>query len=336
MKKIWLVSGGMIPKDWAETFASFLDYDPDEVVILSNTEVNIEGNWSKFLDFIQPWLKERNKIAYLVTPHLENVWVRPNILTEKSYSMVESAWPLFMDRVFEKFSYNRIYSAYMYRPDEARGRLIDTIISNGILEDGYVTYHNTDVMVYQGFNYYKKDPIVIKEEIYTKDSGEQFVFPPFYRNSFIDVTPESSFLPNQFFLTEKTIRAICHEKPFMTIGPKGFHKEYLSGYFGLDLYHEIIDYSFDDRESLQDRIDGVVVNIKNFIDNKSKLDDMYQSVKQKLINNKKKIEEIYNDPNRIVPNCLRPLLNKNYDYQIDGRWQVSMMDLIKKYRSSNG
>lgn len=336
MKKIWLVSGGMIPKDWSETFRSFIDYNPDEVFILSNTEVNIEGNWRKFLDFVQPWLKYRNKIAYIVTPHLENIWVRPNILAERSYAMVESAWPLFKDRVFENFSYDKVYSAYMYRPDESRGRLIDTVIRNGILNDGYVTYHNTDVRVYQGFEYYKKDPIVIKDEGYTKESGEQFVFPSFYRNSFIDITPESSFLPGQFFLTEKTIRPICHEKLFITVGPKGFHREYLQKYFGLELYDEIIDYSFDDCDSLQDRIDGVIVNVKNFIDKKSQLDEMYQAIKQKLKNNKQKIEDLYNDPTRIVPKCLRPLLNKDYNYQIDGRWQVSMMDLIRQYRSSNG
>jgi hypothetical protein len=333
MKKIWLLSGGSVPSDWDITFRSFIDYDPDEVIILSNTEVYLESIWGKFLDFVQPWLEEKNKIGHVITPHLDNIWIRPNILTEKSYSMVESAWPLFKNLSIDDFKYSKVYSSYMFRSDEARGRLLDTIIKHDILEEGYVTYHDTDNMVYDGFNYWKKDPIVIEGENYSKSNLEHFKFPTYYRNSFIDIIPETSFFPGLFFLTEKTIRAIYHEKPFMTIGPKGFHKEYLRGYFGLELYDEIIDYSFDDLESLQDRIDGILDNLLYFIENKSRLTDIYRSVKPKVMKNKICLKNIYDDPMRIIPRCLQPLLDKTYDYTIDGHWQVSMIGLINKYRS---
>jgi hypothetical protein len=336
MKKIFLVSTGQLPERWSPTLKEIIYLNPDYIILLSNTEVNIEGNWGTFLNLLQLWLSKNNKIAHIVTPHLSGQWIRPNILAEQSYAMIESVVPLYKNSTYDPLVWDRVYCSYMFRPCESRGRLIDSIINSNILEHGYVTYHNTQVKTHDNFEYYEKSPIVFEEEEYSKDSVKHFIDPVFYRNSFIDIVTEASFLQGEYFLTEKTIRPIFHKKAFVTIGPQGFHKNYLCNHFGLKLYDEIVDYSFDDEPDLQKRIDGVIHNIKNLINNKNNFNEYYNTILPKLEYNKKVIEDIYNDPNKIVPTCLQPLLNPAFEFSMHGRYEVSMIHLINKYRENYG
>jgi hypothetical protein len=335
MKKIYFLSGGSISDDWTPTVNEIEDINPDEIIIISNTEVYIEGNWGKLFDVLNPWLVKNNKFAYIITPHLDNINIRSNIIAEKSYAMVESVIPLYENKNYKTLVWDRVYCSYMYRPSESRGRLIDMLIENSLLEHGYVTYHNTSVKTHDDFTYYRKTPLTFEQESYTKSSVDHFTDPYLYRNSFIDIVAEASFEPGNCFLTEKTIRAVCHEKPFVTIGSPGFHTEYLKNYFNFKLYDEIIDYSFDTEPNLQKRINGIISNLKKLIKHKAELTVYYEMIYDKIKHNKQQLENIYNDPNKIIPRPLRFMLDANLEYAIHGT-DSSLTRLIQKYKKQNG
>lgn len=332
MKKVYFFSGGEIPLDWSSKFNELVNVDPDEIFIISNTEVYIEQNWGNLFDLLQPWLKSKNKIAIIITPHLNRVWVRPNIVANQSWAMVESVIPLYVDKKYDRLKIDKVYSSYMFRPCESRGRLLDTLIKRNLLEDGYVTYHQPEYKTHSTFKYWNKDPITIKEEGYSKNNIDHFTDPIFYRNSFIDVVTEASHEKDLFFLTEKTIRAICHEKPFIVIGPTHFHKRYLEEYFKLELYDEIIDYTFDREECLQCRINDVVDNVQTLISKKHELNNLYKKLLPKLQRNRKRLEEIFNSRSVIIPEALQSLTDYKVSFTAYGS-KTTLLDLINKLRN---
>lgn len=349
MKKVWVISGGLIPLDneWEQIFSDITSLSPDEIYVLSNTEVDIEGNWRPLLDFLQKW-KKKNPSAKIsvITPHLDNVEIRKRIFTEKSYAMVESVVPLFLGRKqgmlgdppIELRNLEKVFSCYMFRPDESRARLLDTIIDNDLLKFGYVTYHNTEVKTYEDFKYHNKEPLRIVDENYSKDNQDHFLTPALYYKSFIDIVPEASFLPGTHFLTEKTIRAIMQKKPFISLAPPGFHTEYLAKFFKLKLYDDFIDYSFDTEVDLQKRIDGLLKNIVELTKlSSSDLRNLLLKVKPKLRYNAKRLEYIYSTPKLLVPRTMQHLINPKFEYELHGLHQVSFFDrYINEVRMNYG
>jgi len=199
-----------------------------------------------------------------------------------------------------------------------------------------VTYHQPENEIYSNFLYQNKKPIIFDEEKYSKSNIDHFVEPYQYRNSFIDIVGESSTDDKHHFMTEKTIRPICHMKPFITVAPQGYHKKYLRDYIGIKLYDEIINYDFDDEEDLQTRINGIVENLNYFIKNSSKLDYYYDLLMPKLEYNKNLLQNIYNDPKKIIPKSLQPILDTSYIYQAYGITYSPMLLLAEKYRKIYG
>jgi hypothetical protein len=331
MKKIFLIASGFIPEDWSPVLEELYDTDPDEIILLSNTEVNLLGNWGALLDPLQNWLESKNKFATFVTPHLDNIYIRKNIQTEQSYAMLESVYPLFLDFPKLDFNFDRYYCSYMYRPDEARGRLLDTLISNNLLDYGYVTYHNPQVRTHDTFKHWNESPLLFDQENYSKDSNLNFIKPIFYENSFVDIVAEAS--TEHFFITEKTLRAIFHRKLFLTIGPRYFYRDYLVKFFKCALYDDIFDYSFDEESDLQKRINGIVSNIEKIKDMTcDNLMSAYNDLKFKLDYNRSTLVSIYNNPYKLVPRCLHKLFDNKYEHQFYGLHQVSLIDYIRKYK----
>ena len=177
---------------------------------------------------------------------------------------------------------------------------------------------------------------MFEEEKYSKDNVANFTDPLFYRKSFIDIVTETSYENHNFFMTEKTIRPICHEKPFVAIGPANFHTKYLKEHFGLELYDEIIDYSFDKEDCLQCRINDVVENIKNLVSQKNTLNKSYKKILPKLKYNRHVLETIYKDVNRIIPKSMHHLLDSKFSYEKLGFYNTSLVHLLDKFKKNIG
>lgn len=336
MNKIYILSTSYFPSSWSDTLDDIINIDPDKIILVSHTEVNVNAVWGEFLDMLNSYLISTNKTATIITPHLNNTYIRSNIITEKTYSMIESVAPLYREKNYGKLVFDKIYCSYMLRATEGRARLLDSLINNNLMDYGYVTYHQPENKIYPNFLYHNKAPIIFDEEKYSKSNINHFVEPYLYRNSFIDIVGESSTDLEHYFMTEKTIRPICHMKPFITVAPAGYHKKYLRDYIGIKLYDEIINYDFDDESDLQTRINGIIKNLTYFIENSNKLDYYYDLLSPKLEYNKNLLQQIYNDPKKIIPPSLQPILDTTYNYQAYGITYSPMLLLAEKYRKAYG
>ena len=96
-----------------------------------------------------------------------------------------------------------------------------------------------------------------------------------YYKTFMVVVNETC--DKTIFFTEKSWLPLLLGRPFLINGGKGMHhrlKEY-----GFKLYDELFDYSFDLKDSTEDRIDGIVQNIKSLGTDYKLLNE---SIKEKL------------------------------------------------------
>ena len=109
---------------------------------------------------------------------------------------------------------------------------------------------------------------------------------------------------NEYYFTEKTIRNLLIKQPFISYGTK--NQNTILKDFGFKLYDDIIDYSFDDKDDLKDRISGLVNNLERL-----KLEDysmLYNKMKDKLDFNYNRSLEIINNL-EYIPELLKQFIN---------------------------
>lgn len=128
----------------------------------------------------------------------------------------------------------------------------------------------------------------------------RYIFEP---NGFIHLIGETNY--EVLVYTEKTWRSILLAQPFISYGAKNQNKQ-LENY-GFKLYDEIIDYSFDSLDSLEDRISAIAKCLYD-IKNRDYI-EMYNLIKPKLDYNKKRALDIINS-NEFIPSELLKTLTK--------------------------
>lgn len=116
---------------------------------------------------------------------------------------------------------------------------------------------------------------------------------PQYHECFLNVIAESS--PSGLFVTEKTIKPIVWMKPFIILGCQGYNK-FLKRKLGFELFEEFIDYSFDNEEDLETRIELFVKEVDRLsYMSLSAMQTMYKKILPKLQHNKQRFLDIVND-----------------------------------------
>jgi hypothetical protein len=195
------------------------------------------------------------------------------------------------------------------------------LVRENLLEFGTVTFHHP--VEYPGCQYPTKhlwkyhDGSVLVDDQFERHVDD-YKFSDSFKNSFMDLVTETCYGPDQFFLTEKTLKSIMGFKPFLTLSCCGFYNDYLVKKFGLEIYSELFDYGFDELESVDDRIEGIVENLKR-IKNMgiNERVDAYIKLIPKMVRNKNKIIEIFFDKQKIIPECLQ-FITREPDYKIYG------------------
>ena len=111
---------------------------------------------------------------------------------------------------------------------------------------------------------------------------------------------------NLFFVTEKTFRSLLIGQIFYCIGGKGQNLKLKE--LGFQLYDEIFDYSLDLENNIEQRVDGVIMNIKKLIG--ADLYSLYNKVLPKIEYNQKLcFEYLRNDP--FIPEKIVSSFKKN-------------------------
>lgn len=312
MKKIFLVRAHTGASEGHELEADeVIEINPDIIICWCTQEVEYEHVFGKFFDKLEKWLHENDKVINLITPHLNGVFVRPRVLAENSCGyLFDYVFGLLRDVdclkliSFDPFSntknIEKLYSCYINNCTSYRGKLVDHIVKEKLLDCGVVTFKYPDRYNWtwhDGSRLYDEDDFTLHENGYYPTK-----FPKKFFTTFFDVVVESRQNPGEFFITEKTLKSIMALKPFIAYSCKGFQKDYLENFLGLKPYDEVFDYSFDNEFSIDKRIDGILTNIKSLKDyNITELQKLYNTLIPKLIYNRNKIIDTFFDKEKIMP-----------------------------------
>ena len=340
---------------WDSIIEEIKIINPDRIIIFSSTECAAENIYEPFYDKVLPYLEETNKIVNVITPHLENTYIRnPRFICERTYGNVMAAFPNFISSAnvpenwdfgfgavppyknYLQFPY--LYSCYNVRVSESRVKMVDALAREQLIERGMVTFHYPERVEWK---YY--DGKVRSDEIaYSKESSDHFRYPASFQKCFVDIVCETWYEPGKFHATEKTLRSIAFFKPFLVLSCKGFYTDYLCEYFRLELYDELFDYSFDTKDLLEDRIDGIIDNIKRFKAlNQNELKNLYISIIPKLIRNKSKLVEILYNKDKVVPDAFKFMFHDD-DVTLYGMTENSLFEYMyrmgwcKMYKINRG
>jgi len=133
-----------------------------------------------------------------------------------------------------------------------------------------------------------------------------------------DVVMETSPIKNSVFFTEKTMKEILYNRPYLCFGAK--KQNIFLKKLGFELYDEIFDYSFDSDLNVKERLNLFVEQIKKYLDfDIFEFDNYIQNnIKDKIDYNRIKLIEygnkflpIYDDLNKYEKNQILRLDKKD-------------------------
>jgi hypothetical protein len=189
------------------------------------------------------------------------------------------------------------FISFNHKTHHHRCCLLDNMYKHDLFKDGQVSFHwynNNDndtsarTNHYQ-FKYWTPQMLTIDQENPLEQFNGQSLIPIEYTQSFMQVVSESSAIHH--IISEKTATSLFYNKLFLVSGPKGYHK--MLDRMGFVRYDEIFDYSFDEADDLEPRIDMLLQNvIKLRSYSLEELSKIHQNLKPKLAFNKRRIHEL--------------------------------------------
>lgn len=187
---------------------------------------------------------------------------------------------------------------------------MDELAKENLIDRGYNTWMRPGFYgdVHE-FKHWKEQKLILKHDSIPdgNDKHSMFLFTPpnEYFSSYINLTCEST--DDFIFYTEKTIKNFYFKKPFIILGAQNINT--MLKYWGFEIYDEIFDYSFDSLPNIEDRIKGVVNNIKNLTSRS--YNEISQLTYQKTKHNYNRVMEIYYKKEYIPP-MLEYFLKQNH------------------------
>lgn len=331
---------------WIDLSSEIERLNPDKIIVHSVTELAVGDIYGQLFLHLADYCISNNKIINVITPHSDQ-WLHPHVKCETSYANIIAAVPCFINsmRCSEKYDqglaivpymrgpryFKYHFSCYNVRITEHRIKMVEALAREQWINKGVVTFTQADkVLEYHNYAWkYYDGKIRMDEDLYSKDSTEHFRKPKSIEHCFLDIINETWFEDGRFHITEKTLRSIAWFKPFLVLGCKHFYKDYFCKKFELKLYDEIFDYSFDECELLEDRIEGIIDNLRKIINlSEADLQKLYFKLMPKMIYNKSKIIEIMYDKDRIVPQSLQFIL-ENKPFKLYGMIDDYFFTFIK-------
>jgi hypothetical protein len=175
-------------------------------------------------------------------------------------------WPtLWCNRTYAEFNttphhieHKEIKTLYICLNNKAhnhRCMLLDNLSKYDILKYGSVTWHEPNVDY--KWQYWNPKHLVLDEK-YPEMLDSYKTLPEEFTNTLFSLVAEST--SEKLFITEKTWTPILFNKPVLIFGAKDINKNLES--LGIELYNELFDYSFDSCVDIQDRLEGIMVNIQ--------------------------------------------------------------------------
>ena len=179
-----------------------------------------------------------------------------------------------------KYHYACLFSG---RPAMHRQNLIRSLWQEKLLSKGKCSFRRVT-----GSPYFMEDIIYDKKITNTDDPN--FSETDIFRDIFLWVAGETAIPQGYPFFTEKTIKAILYERPFISYGEPGILK-YLRS-FGFKTFGDYWDESYDDCENNEHKIEKITKIIK-YICSKDihELEKLLNDIRPILEHNKKLLKE---------------------------------------------
>lgn len=258
------------------------DLDPCNRIVLLG-----EKEWELKVDKLIPFCKEKGIELVLVhgcgrSEFHDNIYKKLGYDPDKVVYF-EMHWPLFTETLISwRFDYTKYQHDFKHpfislnnQAHFHRCTLIDTLAKHNLVEKGIVTWHNfLGNSKNYNFKYYDKQIRKLPDDFDTK--LDSFMLPDIYKECFLDVIGEATH--NCPFVTEKTIKPLLLQKPFLALSCKHFHKHLQK--LGFKLYDKIFDYSFDEVDDIHERAELLVQNVLRVID--KDYNELYALIKPEL------------------------------------------------------
>lgn len=308
--------------------------NPDKIFFMTQAEVDGDYIFKEVIDKINTWLKENNKFITVIIPNPDGRKYNDNVITGSYYgwdlnnsnwlkSLIEENTKLNIDTV------DKFFTCYMNNARVHRYQLIDNLILNNLINDGYVTYilphiHHDDLLrtlegyklkAYNFEKYTDEADFVLN----TKPEFGAVNIPRSYLKGFVDIVAESRYLEGELYLSEKTARPLGTLKPFLVCSSRNFHS-FLVERYDLELYTELFDYSFDSDPVTERRVQGIIENlsrVKKLFEDRNKLKEIYNNLLPKMLRNRQKLINVIDNKEKMIPKSLT-FLTEITDYNCYG------------------
>lgn len=340
MIKIFLITQQAGPNAFSkESVDKYFDftvkYDPTYILIDHHVESDITLICRHFFEKFTPYLEQNNKLCYFITTDYSTEFPSKNYIAEEHYGVLVDIIVSMEDNknpyhcyynsnipIYNLENVEKIYTCYNNRADEHRYMLIDNLYKENLFDDGIITIrdpNNESVSSRYKFEYYNGTRLIDDDSDWAPNKHHYEnanSIPKSYFKGLIDIVTESRYFPKEYFITEKTYKPLFTFKPFLVLGPRGYHK-HLVNKLGIQLYYDWFDYSFDDEELLENRILGIVNNLKRL--RQTDLHDLkllYKKTVPILVYNKNQVINLAYNQYKILPSFMQNLINSGDKFEI--------------------
>lgn len=181
----------------------------------------------------------------------------------------------------DKRVYDSLFICLNHHLKSHRTKTIEKLCENKLLNYGTITWHLYDHKC--NFKCWKQEITKIDEiTLFGTDGSDEHWLSMNYGNPLINLVTETLSEPEEsFFMTEKVVKPLLLGQLFLVVGTQNYHNNLKK--YGFELYDEVFNYEFDKKESIDERIDGVMENLLNIKD--GDYVNIYEKVKEKIEKN---------------------------------------------------
>lgn len=305
--------------------------NPDKILVFSLGEINVEYIYQYLFPDIQDWLIENNKYMYILWagPDLE---LYPHIMCVNTlgstFGNVSNVWGLVTQYGEPDLSNcTKLFTSYNNNAKFERKYFVDKCAEYDLIKDGIVTYRYPDIKTDPPYEWkYHDGSVLFDEPNFKLDASAEFSaggLPKRYFEGFIDIVCETDSSNGFFIPTEKTAKPWGAMKPYLVISSMHYHR-WLYEEYGIEMYDELFDYSFDNEPDLRTRINCIVYNLiklrAKFNKNPNLMLEIYEKIKPKLKRNRNtalNIMQTLREKNKLIPECLQ-FITKESNYELLG------------------
>ena len=301
--KVYIIQEHYEDNTYSTDISNIKELNPDKILILSNSEYEVDYIFRNFTAGIDQWLTENNKTVIVLAPGFDRK-ITDNIIVKPSYGhYLVNYHNTFMSELDFTDNVNKAdkrYTLYCNRRTDERIQLIDAFARENLLSDGIVTFRYGYSTLPVTWQYHDGSPLIDEEDFLLNSSVEYAAnsFPRSFLRGLVDVVCESRIDDYEYYPTEKTMKSVIALKPFIALSCQYYHRYLLEDY-GIEPYTELFDYSFDDDSDINNRIEAITENIKRIKDMPKT--EIYAKVKDKVVYNRQKFIDYGANREKLFP-----------------------------------